>query len=182
GTIAGPAIEGGLSALGRLGKAAYKNVGPVKAISDTAKYAAAGERIAGEEGGRITTEKALKTAEELVHEIKNVQEAKNKAYRAAEEASDFKIKVDDLKKRIQEAEDKGADPAQLRNLKSLVKRLTGEEEVVSQQSDELINFLDDVYSPTKITDVIEEGAEKTLGASDLNLLKQEGRKIKSRVY
>src|SRR5690606_26023528 len=38
------------------------------------------------------------------------------------------------------------------------------------------------YSPTKITDVIEEGAEKTLGASDLNLLKQEGRKIKSRVY
>src|SRR5690606_4107639 len=93
-----------------------------------------------------------------------------------------KIKVDDLKKRIQEAEDKGADPAQLRNLKSLVKRLTGEEEVVSQQSDELINFLDDVYSPTKITDVIEEGAEKTLGASDLNLLKQEGRKIKSRVY
>jgi len=180
GAIAGPAIEGGLSALGRLGQAAYKNVGPIKAILDTAKFAAKGERIAGEEGGRISTEKALKAAEDVVKEIKTVQEAKNKAYRAAEETSTFEIKVADLKKKIADAEAKGADPTQLKNLKRLVNKLSGEEDI--QATDELGQMLSETYStPTGLQEV-EETVAKTLKPADLNLLKQEAKRIRSRVY
>lgn len=182
GAIAGPAIEGGLSALGRLGKGAYENIGPVKAIIDTAKFAAKGERIAGEEGGRITTAKALKASEELVNELKTVQEAKNKAYRSAEAASDFEIKVSELREKIQRAEEQGADPAQLKNLKRLLNKLAGEPEPVSPgATDEMSALLGETYGPTAAPEVAAE-AEKTLKPADLNLLKQEAKKIKSRIY
>lgn len=179
GAIAGPAIEGGLSAIGRLGKGAYENIGPVKAILDTGKFAAQGDRIVGEEGGRLTTQSALKSSEDVVKGLKSVQEAKNKAYRAAEEASDFTIKVKDLRDKIQKAEENGADPAQLSNLKKLLNKLAGEEP--SQASDEMHKLMSGIY-PSAPSAAASEAEEKVLRPADLNLLKQEAKKIKSRIY
>lgn len=181
GAIAGPAVEGGLSAIGRLGKSAYENVGPIKAILDTAKFASQGERIAGEEGGRITTQKALKSAEDLVKEIKKTQGVKNAAYKEAEQASTFEIDPKEIKQKIDKAIENGADPAQLKPLQKLLARLTGKtEEAAGGTSDELSQLLGETYGKTG--EEATEAATKMLKPEDLNLLKQEAKKLKSRIY
>lgn len=128
----GPALEGGVASVGHVGKMAYDNIGALKAVLDTGKFAAKGSRIVGEEGGRITTENALKSSEDVIKAIKGVQTVKNENFRSAELASNVTIDVNKIQELIDLSIKNGADVKEVKGLQSLLNKLSGKvDEVVT---------------------------------------------------
>jgi len=147
GAVVAPALEGSLTALGKLGKATYENISPIKAVLDTAKYAAQGERIAGEEGSRLTTEKAKNAAEDLVKELKLGQEYKNQSFRSSEQLSKVQTNVSEIQDLINKAIDTGVDPKIIKPLQIKLDKLSGKTEQV-------------VTDPTKYNQMFSEEINK----------------------
>ena len=156
GAILGPVVEGSISALGKVGKSAYENIGPIKAIADTFKYGKAGERIVGESGGEITTKKALESAENVIKNIKDTSEVKNQAFRSAEKISKVQTDAQEIQTLIDKAIAAGTDKKTVKKLQDKLDSITGKVETVitdpkklsEKISDEISQAADDLRAKT----------------------------------